>query len=98
MLIIGNYDLAGTEKFVSHLLRDDEQTTYCGLKFSKLKGDWQFEESSEFGCMRCRSIYDGEASLRYMSATNKVLHADAATPCPHCGCSPCIGQFDSSDC
>ena len=70
MLIIGNFDLSGTEKFCSHLLREDEETTYCGLKFSKLKGDWQFEESSEFCCVRCRRI----------SATNKVFHADAAMP------------------
>ena len=77
MLIIGNYDLSGTNKFISHLLRDDEETTYCGLKFSALHGDWQFEENSEFGCLRCRKIYDGEM-FYHRGASNNACNRPAS--------------------
>ncbi len=56
MLVICNYDLAGTNKCVTHALTEDEKKTICGLVVSKLRGDWQETGGTEFGCLSCRKI------------------------------------------
>jgi hypothetical protein len=60
ILTIGNYDLAGTSRFITHMLTSDEKKTLCGLIVSNLRGDWQETDGNTIGCLKCRSIYRGK--------------------------------------
>ena len=53
IFFIANWNHAGTQKFISHQLHDDEETTLCGLKWSELKGDWQLVDVKKPNCVRC---------------------------------------------
>lgn len=61
--VIANYNLAGTSKLITHALRDDDETTYCGLKWSNLKGDWQETGGTNFSCKHCVKKFNAENAL-----------------------------------
>lgn len=60
----GNFNLAGTNKFITHLVAGDGRKTLCGLNMMKRRGDWQ-ETSPIFrklfpgdiGCLKCKDAY-----------------------------------------
>jgi hypothetical protein len=57
--LIGNYAVAGTNKFISHIVKDNKKT-YCGLELSLLRGQWEStggETMTDVGCIRCRRAY-----------------------------------------
>lgn len=53
LMLVGNYNYAGTHKFISHAMWD-EHLTVCGLKVWHLKGDYQ--EMTEGSCSRTKPI------------------------------------------
>ena len=57
MNTIGNYEVAGTQKFILHAVSEDEQKTLCGLTLSKLRGQWEWSEDKVIGCLRCKKKY-----------------------------------------
>jgi len=68
MLLIGNYNLTNQKKFNSHALKEDDETTFCGLKFSKLRGDWQVLDEDMLGavlyCLNCKKIINKHSEER----------------------------------
>jgi len=64
-MLVANWNYAGTNKFCTHILGEDERTTLCGIKpfdtiKGKRRGDWQVgEEDNNFcGCIKCKKKYD----------------------------------------
>lgn len=66
--LIGNYNLAGTRKFRTHILLPTNRTA-CGIWLSDLRGDWQAmdnlydwresEHKTELHCKRCSRFIGG---------------------------------------
>jgi hypothetical protein len=59
VMLVGNFDYAGTNKFKSHILLDSEKRTACGLYMSERRGDWQLLDVQEHSdqlpsCLKCR--------------------------------------------
>jgi len=54
MLIIANFDYAGTDKFISHAKIDGAKKTLCGLFMSERRGQWEFLDIKEPSCKRCK--------------------------------------------
>jgi len=63
MTLVANYDRAGTNRFCSHLLSEDETKTVCGIKCWDHKRDWQDtgDKDKYVGCLRCRRIVERSA-------------------------------------
>lgn len=64
-MLVGNYNYAGTSKFCTHILAEDERTTLCGIKpfefvKGKRRGDWQVgEDDNKYcGCLKCKKKYN----------------------------------------
>jgi len=62
MNLIGDFNKAGTEKFVTHALNSHSDKTLCGLAMDKLKGDWQWldDTKSQPSCGRCNVTLHGK--------------------------------------
>lgn len=57
MLIIANFDYAGTKKYKTHILLDDETRTACGLYMMERRGDWQVANVDEPDCKKCARYF-----------------------------------------
>lgn len=59
MLTLGNYNHAGTNRFVTHAMDNNCVTTLCGMSVPALmtrKGqEWDFCENEIPGCVKCQS-------------------------------------------
>jgi hypothetical protein len=57
MQIVGNWNYAGTQKFISHALNDDGSHTLCGMNVSELMArrgqQWEEDDSENCGCAKC---------------------------------------------
>lgn len=60
MLTIGNYNYAGTDKFVSHAMDEECRGTLCGMHafdlLTRVGQEWDFGESEIIGCKRCQCV------------------------------------------
>jgi hypothetical protein len=58
MQVVGNWNYAGTQKFVSHALNADGSRTLCGMSVSELMArrgqQWEESDSESCGCAKCR--------------------------------------------
>jgi|SaaInlStandDraft_3_1057020.scaffolds.fasta_scaffold66551_3 hypothetical protein len=71
---IANWNYAGTQKFISHKLKDDEETTLCGLKWSKLRGDWQIFYYPYPSCKKCSCKPADDVTNNETNVTNVILN------------------------
>jgi hypothetical protein len=57
MQIVGNWNYAGTQKFVSHALNADGSRTLCGMNVSELMArrgqQWEEDDTENCGCAKC---------------------------------------------
>jgi len=57
MQIVGNWNYAGTQKFISHALNADGSRTLCGMNVSELMArrgqQWEEDDTENCGCAKC---------------------------------------------
>ncbi len=54
VLIMANFEHAGTERFVSHAMMANETITLCGLSLQDRPGQWEAVEVKQPSCSKCQ--------------------------------------------
>jgi len=82
MQIVGNWNYAGTQKFISHALNADGSHTLCGMNVGELMSrrgqQWEEDDTENCGCAKCnRHLTKRAPDAGDSAASSGIVNASA---------------------